>query len=509
MDFVNSDIWRQLFVLPSNDISWSAEVVRSVLRLVIGVLGALGSVPFLVWGERRLLALAQGRLGPNRVGPFGLLQPFADALKLMLKEDITPTNVDKTLYYIAPIVALVPVIMAVTVLPWNSSPDWGMIAPGLNIGVLFVLAVASIEVYGVILAGWSSNNKYSLLGGLRAASQVISYELGLGLAVICVVLMTGSLDTQQIVHGYVTNAAGAHVTPRVGDELINGQGVMVVKQFAASRYTMYEHAASSGFWDWNFLRLFPFGFIASFVFMVSMIAETNRAPFDLPEAETELVAGFHTEYSSFKFAMFFMGEYANMLVVSAVCVTLFFGGYLAPFGFLSQIPAGAAGGLIPDWAVNFANHSLVAPFWFVSKLIILIGFFILVRASYPRLRYDMLMRFGWKFLLPTALVNVFLIALSMALQEALDPARPGTAANPLLRLAAHLIAVGVGAFIVLLVFLGVKAGYDERNKDEVAPPLPGNGALAITEAFYNDRPAPIRRPTTITATPSGVPAAEA
>lgn len=502
MDFVNSDIWRQLFVLPGSQIDWWAEVIRSVLRLVIGVLGALGSVPVLVWGERRLLALAQGRLGPNRVGPFGLLQPFADALKLMLKEDITPTNVDKTLYYIAPIVALVPVIMSVTVLPWNSSPDWGTVAPGLNIGILFLLAVASIEVYGVILAGWSSNNKYSLLGGLRAASQVISYELGLGLAVICVVLMTGSLGTQDIVHGYVQNpATGAHLLPAVGNELVNGQGVLIVKQIAGSNYTMYEHAATSGFWDWNFLRLFPFGFIAAFVYMVSMIAETNRAPFDLPEAETELVAGFHTEYSSFKFAMFFMGEYANMLIVSAICVTLFFGGYLAPLGFLSQFPANWSESSPLLW--NFVNHVLVAPFWFISKLVILIGFFILVRASYPRLRYDMLMRFGWKFLLPTALVNVFLIALSMALQEQFQ-------SLPLGRLLGHVLAVVTGLIIVFFVILGVKSGYDARHKDEIAPPLPGNGALAITEAFYHgDRPTPIRRPSTITSTPIGKPAAEA
>ena len=392
MDFVNSDIWRDLFTRPGTEIPIWAEVVRSVLRLVIGVLGALGSVPFLVWGERRLLALAQGRLGPNRVGPFGLLQPFADALKLMLKEDITPTNVDRTLYYIAPIVALVPVIMSVTVLPWNASPEWGSVAPGLNIGILFLLAVASIEVYGVILAGWSSNNKYSLLGGLRAASQVISYELGLGLAVICVVLMTGSLGTQDIVHGYAVAGGDAN-------HLMNGQGDITIKQIGSSTARVFEHAPTSGFWDWNFLRLFPLGLIASFVYMVSMIAETNRAPFDLPEAETELVAGFHTEYSSFKFAMFFMGEYANMLIVSAICVTLFFGGYLAPLGFLSQIPADAVGFLFFSAPViNFINHVFIAPFWFVSKLVILIGFFILVRASYPRLRYDMLMRFGWKFL---------------------------------------------------------------------------------------------------------------
>ncbi len=499
MDFVNSDIWRQLFVLPGSQIEPWAEVVRSVLRLVIGVLGALGSVPVLVWGERRLLALAQGRLGPNRVGPFGLLQPFADALKLMLKEDITPTNVDRTLYYIAPIVALVPVIMSVTVLPWNASNDWGSVAPGLNIGILFLLAVASIEVYGVILAGWSSNNKYSLLGGLRAASQVISYELGLGLAVICVVLMTGSLGTQDIVRGYLspevaTLAAQAGRIP-AGTEFLNGQGVMVLQQVAGSHYTMLEHQPQSGFWDWNFLRLFPLGMIAAFVYMVSMIAETNRAPFDLPEAETELVAGFHTEYSSFKFAMFFMGEYANMLIVSAICVTLFFGGYLAPFGFLSQIPASFA--QASPVLVNVINHAVIAPFWFVSKLAILIGFFILVRASYPRLRYDMLMRFGWKFLLPTALVNVFLIALSMALQQYWGG------------FWGHIAAVGVGLAIVAAVFLGVKAGYDERHKNEIAPPLPGNGALAITEAFYDDtRPSPIRRPSTVTVTDRGRPAAE-
>jgi hypothetical protein len=277
---------------------------------------------------------------------------------------------------------------------------------------------------------------------------------------------------------------------------------MVVKQVAASGYTMLEHQPQSGFWDWNFLRLFPLGLIASFVYMVSMIAETNRAPFDLPEAETELVAGFHTEYSSFKFAMFFMGEYANMLIVSAICVTLFFGGYLAPFGFLSQFPAQVAAINPPFF--NFVNHALIAPFWFVSKLAILIGFFILVRASYPRLRYDMLMRFGWKFLLPTALVNVFLIALSMALQQQFQSLPAG-------KLIGHLIAVVTGLVIVGLVFFGVYLGYKDRHKDEVAPPLPGNGALAITDAFYDDnRPVtPIRRPSTVTVTPVGAPATEA
>lgn len=172
-EFLNSPIWRDLFVNSADQIPWYAEFVRSLLRFVIALAGGLGSVPILVWLERRLLGFWQGRLGPNRVGPFGLLQPMADALKLMMKEDITPTNVDKVLYYLAPAIALVPVICSLTVLPWNSSSDWGAVAPHLNVGILFLLAVASIEVYGVILAGWSSNNKYSLLGGLRASSQVI------------------------------------------------------------------------------------------------------------------------------------------------------------------------------------------------------------------------------------------------------------------------------------------------------------------------------------------------
>ena len=504
MDFTHSDIWRQLFILPGGQIDWWAEVIRSVIRLVIGVLGALGSVPFLVWGERRLLGLVQGRLGPNRVGPFGLAQPFADALKLMLKEDITPTNVDKVLYYIAPIVALVPVIMSVTVLPWNASRDWGAVAPGLNIGILFLLAVASIEVYGVILAGWSSNNKYSLLGGLRASSQVISYELGMGLAIIAVLLMTGSLGTQDIVMGYVADASGHHLVPHAGDLLQNGQGLMKVQPLVGSHYTMYEHAMSSGFWNWNVFRLFPFGLIAALVYMVSMIAETNRAPFDLPEAETELVAGFHTEYSAFKFAMFFMGEYANMLIVSAICVTLFFGGYLAPWGPWSQIPATFVGGLISAPLVNFINHCLIAPFWFVSKLVVLICFFILVRASYPRLRYDMLMGFGWKFLLPTALVNVFLIALSLGVREYFMEKSMGYA---LASIAGQAIAIAVGLVIAVIVLFGVKAGYDARHKAEAATDA-GDGAL-VPAGLYEDRPTPIRRPTTVTPTPSGAPAPEA
>lgn len=395
MDFVNGEIWQSLFVLPAEGIPWWAEIVRSILRFVIALAGGLGSVPILVWLERRLLGWWQGRLGPNRVGPQGLLQPLADALKLMMKEDIVPANVDRTLYYLAPAIALVPVIMSLTVLPWNSSSDWGAVAPHLNVGILFLLAVASVEVYGVILAGWSSNNKYSLLGALRASSQVISYELGMGLAIIAVLLISGDLGTQALV---------AH------------QGVFESVPVPDSTVTVLTQTVRSGFWNWHILALFPFGLIAALVYMVSMIAETNRAPFDLPEAETELVAGFHTEYTSFKFAMFFMGEYANMMIVSAICVTLFLGGYLAPWGPLGQLPA-VFGTFFPPSVLNAINHCVIAPGWLFAKLYALIAFFILVRASQPRLRYDMLMAFGWKGLLPVALANVVLIALSLALQQ--------------------------------------------------------------------------------------------
>ena len=315
----NSDIWRQLFVLPGDQVMWWAEVVRSLLRLVLGLIGTLGLVPVLVWLERRMLGWLQGRQGPNRVGPLGLGQPLADALKLMMKEDITPTNVDKMLYFMAPGVALASVIMSITVLPWNPSKDWGAVAPRLDIGILFLLAIGSIEVYGVILAGWASNNKYSLLGGLRASSQVISYELGMGLSIIAVLLMAGSMNTQDIVlHQGLTSAV-----PVTGN----------------SAYSIIGHNVASGFWDWHVFSFFPFGLVATVVYLISMIAETNRAPFDLPEAETELVAGFHTEYTSFKFAMFFMGEYANMVIVSAIAITLFFGGWLAPWGPARTNPA--------------------------------------------------------------------------------------------------------------------------------------------------------------------------
>jgi|GEM_PF-20121 NADH:ubiquinone oxidoreductase subunit 1 (chain H) len=491
MEFLDSEIWKQLFVYsvanPGDPaLLWWAHVVRSVLRLAIGIGFVLTIVPGLIWLERRLLSWWQGRLGPNRVGWQGLAQPIADGIKLFFKEDIIPTNVDKTLYIMAPAVALAPVLYSVTVLPWNGSPDWGAVAPGLNIGILFLLAVASIEVYGVILAGWSSNNKYSLLGGLRASSQVISYELGMGLSIIAVLLMLGTLGTQAMVQGYPFDEAGREVYLKVGDVLYNGQGVIEAKNLvrgsAESGYSVYKHAPTSGFWDWTFLRLFPFGLIAAITYLISMVAETNRAPFDLPEAETELVAGFHTEYSSMKFAMFFMGEYANMLIVSAIAITLFFGGWLAPWGGLSQLPE-PMWTILPPFLVTTIN-ALIAGFWFGIKLFLLICFFILMRASLPRLRYDMLMKFGWKGLLPLGLVNLLLIAISMAVQHRIDPT--GTAiGRPSLTAwwSGQLTALGVGGVLALVLLAAKAAQYRARR------------ATAAETAIAPIRRAPVATPT--------------
>jgi NADH-quinone oxidoreductase subunit H len=322
------------------------------LRILIVIGFILTMVPVLVWLERRVLALMQIRKGPNRVGPAGLLQPVADGIKLFFKEDVIPERVDRFIYFLAPAGFLIPVLIAPAVIPWGPNDRLTPIAD-VNIGILFLLAMTSLTVYGIVLAGWSSNNKYSLLGGLRASAQTISYELAMGLSIISVVLLTGSLSMREMV--------------------LNQQGNL-------------------GMLNWHVFRFFPLGLIATGIFLVAMLAETNRAPFDLPEAESELIAGYHTEYSSMKFAMFFMGEYASMITISAVMVTLFFGGWLPPLPFAPF-----------TWVPG--------PIWFLLKLGVFIYFFIWVRATLPRLRYDMLMKLGWLRLLPTALVNLFLVAI--------------------------------------------------------------------------------------------------
>ena len=320
------------------------KILFIVHLLIIGVMA-------MIWSERRVSGWMQDRLGPNRVGPQGLLQPIADGIKFLFKEDLIPNHVDKPLYVLAPAMLLVPAMIAIAVVPFGSSITIaGIEIPlqiaDINIGILYILAITSLGVYGVVIGAWASNNKYSLLGGLRSSAQMISYELTLGLAIIGVLMLSESLSLREIA--------------------IN-QG--------------------ANLWEWNFLIHFP----AFLAFTTAMFAETNRLPFDLAEAEQELVAGYHTEYSSMKFAIFFMAEYMNMIVGSAVVVTLFLGGWHF-FGLE------AVGG--PFWSgiISFAI--------FFIKTGIFLFVFIWVRWTLPRFRYDQLMNFGWKFLLPVALTSI-------------------------------------------------------------------------------------------------------
>lgn len=305
--------------------------------LVVGLL--LLAVAYLTWLERKVIGDIQVRFGPSRVGPFGLLQPIADGIKLMFKEDVVPANADRVIFILAPALSFVPALIVFAVIPFGPS----FVITDVNVGLLYVFAVASLGVYGSVLAGWASNSKYSLLGGLRSSAQMVSYELALGLSVLGVVMMTGSLSLVDIVEAQKGTWLG--ILPR-----------------------------------WN---IFP-QFLGFVIFLISSNAELNRAPFDLPEAETELVAGFHTEYSSMKFALFFMAEYANMIAVAALATTLFLGGWRGP--------------LLPP------------VIWFLLKVFAFIFLFIWVRATLPRFRYDQLMGFGWKVLLPLALANVMFTA---------------------------------------------------------------------------------------------------
>lgn len=334
-----------------------ATVIKSALALVI----LLTAVAYTVWLERKVVGHMQNRWGPTRVGPFGLLQPAADGLKFLFKEDLTPPHVYKPLFIAAPLVAVICALTSISVVPIG---NWIMIAghaipleiTDVNIGLLLILGVTSIGVYGVALAGWSSNNKYSLLGGLRASAQMVSYEIALGLSLVGVLIMSQSFSLRDIVHAQAGHFWG--FIPR-----------------------------------WN---IFTGQFIGFFVYLMAAYAETNRIPFDLPEAETELVAGYHTEYSAMKFAMFFMAEYANMITVACVATLLFFGGWSGPV-------------LGPKFL-----QPLLPVFWFAAKIFVFLFVYIWVRGTLPRFRYDQLMAFGWKFLLPLALVNLIATAIAVA-----------------------------------------------------------------------------------------------
>lgn len=341
-------------------------LLLSILKVVVVLVITLTAVAYTVLLERKVLGRMQNRWGPSRVGPFGLLQPLADGIKLFLKEDLMPLASEKPLFILAPIIALTCALISIAVVPFGSAThvkgvDMFTIAD-INIGLLVILGITSMGVYGIALSGWSSNNKFALLGSLRATSQLISYELALGLSLVGIVLRAGSLRLRDIV-----DSQSAH-----------------------------------GLLSWNFFG--GLQFVAFFIYLMAAYAETNRAPFDLPEAESELVAGYHTEYSSMKFAMFFMAEYANMITVACVATLLFFGGPLSPFGNLFPTPS------------NPFIAAVLPVFWFVVKVLGFLLLYIWVRATLPRFRYDQLMAFGWKFLLPVAILNIIATALILSLK---------------------------------------------------------------------------------------------
>jgi len=340
-------------------------VLFSILKVVVVLVLFLTSVAYTVLLERKLVGRIQNRWGPSRVGFFGMMQPLADGLKLFLKEDMIPTGVYKPLYLAAPLIALGCSLLSIAVVPFGpQNLTWHGVKffeiADLNIGLLILLAVTSISVYGIALAGWSSNNKYSLLGSLRSSAQMVSYELALGLSLVGVVLRAGSLSLADIV-----KSQSAH-----------------------------------GLLSWN---LFGGGqFIAFFIYLTAAYAETNRAPFDLPEAETELTGGYHTEYSSMKFAMFFMAEYGNMITVGCVATLLFLGGWTSPFGHLLPEPQ------------NILLQAIIPLLWFVAKVFFFLFLYIWVRGTLPRFRYDQLMGYGWKYLVPVAMLNIVGTSLVMA-----------------------------------------------------------------------------------------------
>ncbi len=337
-------------------------IVVSLVKILLAVFILLTAVAYTVLLERKVVGRMQNRWGPSRVGPFGIWQPLADGLKFIFKEDLTPPYVNKPLYLIAPIIAVTTALTSIAVIPVGPWITLGSIhtplgIADLNIGLLIILGVTSVGVYGIALAGWSSNSKYSMLGGLRASAQMVSYEIALGLSLIGVLIYAGSFSLRDIVD------------------------------------------SQSGVWlgfipKWN---IFKGQIVAFFIYIMAAYAETNRIPFDLPEAETELVAGYHTEYSSMKFAMFFMAEYANMVTVACLASILFLGGWSGPvFG--------------PPLL-----QSLLPVFWFVLRVFIFMFIYIWVRGTLPRFRYDQLMAFGWKFLLPLAIANILVTALVVAL----------------------------------------------------------------------------------------------
>ena len=352
-------------------------IIAAVIKIALVVFIMLTGVAYTTWLERKVIGRIQNRWGPTRVGPFGLLQPLADGIKFILKEDLLPDYVHKGLFILAPMLALIMSLISIAVIPFGETITIaghttalqisGITHAGggisdINIGLLIILGVTSIGVYGVALAGWSSNSKYSLLGSLRASAQMISYELALGLSLVGILLLSGTLSLRQI------------VSSQSGNWVLGGHDTHIPHWF-----------------------IFP-QIVGFFIYLLAAYAETNRIPFDMPEAETELVAGYHTEYSSMKFAMFFMAEYVNMFTVACLATLLFFGGWHGPQ--LSFLPPLA--------------QSLLPVVYFAAKVFFFIFLYIWIRGTLPRFRYDQLMAFGWKFLLPLAIANIIVTSFIVA-----------------------------------------------------------------------------------------------
>ncbi|MFC5474317.1 NADH-quinone oxidoreductase subunit NuoH [Paraherbaspirillum soli] len=323
-------------------------LIWNVVKIVIVVVPLLLCVAYLTYWERKLIGWMHIRLGPNRVGPAGLLQPIADALKLLLKEVTTPARANKVLFFIAPIMTIMPALAAWAVVPFGPET----VLANVNAGLLFVMAITSMEVYGVIIAGWASNSKYAFLGAMRASAQMVSYEISMGFALVVVLMVSGSLNLTDIVMGQ-------------------------------SKGYFYDHGL--GFLSWNWLSLLPI-FV---IYFISGIAETNRHPFDVVEGESEIVAGHMIEYSGMSFAMFFLAEYANMILISILATLMFLGGWASPVSFLDWVPG---------WI------------WLGAKTFFMVSIFIWVRASFPRYRYDQIMRLGWKVFIPLVLAYLVIVA---------------------------------------------------------------------------------------------------
>jgi NADH-quinone oxidoreductase subunit H len=361
-----------------------ALVLEWLIKAIVLVLLLLGGFAYLTLYERKALARIQMRVGPNRAGPWGILQPIADAIKLIFKEELMPARADKLLFFLAPVVTLVPALVITAVVPWGPTlhvfgRDITLYIADINVGVLYIMSVASIAVYGIVLAGWSSNNKYAMMGGLRSTAQMISYEIALGLTFVGVILLAGSASMTEIVE------------------------------------------AQKSAW---YVLLQPVG---TLIFIIATLAEVNRAPFDMPEAEQELTAGYHTEYSGMKFALLFMAEYDKMIAICSIGATLFFGGYREFWFLLNTI-------------LSVDQTPWLGPIYIFLKIFILLFGMIWVRATFPRIRYDRLMAFGWKVLLPLSLALLFITAVFILLQPANSLFIWGV---PIVSLLAGLVAVAL------------------------------------------------------------------